>query len=97
MAHLALIVGILAFAGAIVSWIADAVFYLRTLRALSTPQQPRLKWLAVVTWPFARARLQGDASVYSGKVNKALVAFFTCLTVAVAATSAATNLSRLSR
>ena len=97
MAHLALIVGVLALAGAIVSWIAGAIFYWRTLRALSTQQQPRLKWLAVVAWPFARSRLQGEASVHASKVNKALVAFFACLTVAVAATSAATNLSRLSR
>src|SRR5436309_3839361 len=73
MAHLAMIVGILAVAGALVSWVAGAVFYLRSLRALSAQRQPRLKWLAVVAWPFARSQLKGEAGVQAGKVNKALV------------------------
>ena len=95
MAQAATIVTLLAIAGAIASWIAGAVFYLRTLRELSA--QPRLKWLSVVAWPFAVGRIRGAAAEQASKVNKAMVAFFTCLMIAIAATSLATNLSRLSR
>ena len=42
-------------------------------------------------------RLQGAAAAHAAKVNKALVAFFACLMVAVAAISVATNLARVSR
>ena len=92
MAQAATIVTVLAVAGAIASWIAGAVFYLREL-----PAQPRLKWLVVAAWPFAVGRIRGAAAEQASKVNKAMVAFFTCLMIAIAATSLATNLSRLSR
>ena len=54
-------------------------------------------WLVVVAWPFALGRLKGAAAAPAAKVNKALVAFLACLMVAVAATSVATNLARVSR
>jgi hypothetical protein len=95
MAQAATIVTLLAIAGAVASWIVGAVFYLRTLREL--PAQPRLKWLAVAAWPFTVGRIRGAAAEQAAKVNKAMVAFFTCLMIAIAATSLATNLSRLSR
>jgi hypothetical protein len=97
MSTLATAVIILAIAGAVASWIAGATFYLRTLRSLQRPEERRLRWLALVAWPFVGKRLQGAAAEHASKVNKALVAFFACLTVAIAATSVATNLSRLSR
>jgi hypothetical protein len=88
----------LAVAGAIVSWIVGAWFYARTLHALAAQDGPaRTAWLAVVAWPFALRRLEGAAAAQAAKVNKALVAFIACAMVAVAATSVATNLARVSR
>jgi hypothetical protein len=95
MAQVAAFVSVLAVLGAVASWIAGAVFYRRSLQTV--PRQPRLGWLAIAAWPFARSRLQDAASEQAGRVNKALVAFFTCVMIAAAATSLATNLSRLSR
>ena len=97
MATLATIVAVAAVAGAIASWIAGAVNFARALR--SPPEQRGHKpvWCAAIAWPFAACPMSGEAAVYSSKVNKALVAFFTCLMIAAAATSLATNLSRLSR
>ena len=95
MALFAAIVAFLALAGALASWIAGGWFYARTLRALAAePGHARLaapaRIAAVVAWPFALGRLKGA-------VNKALVAFLACLTVAAAATSVATNLARVAR
>jgi hypothetical protein len=98
MALFASIVASLAFIGAIASWIVGAWFYARTLRALGSERgQTRLAWLAIVGWPFALGRLKGAAAAHAANVNKALVAFLACLTLAVAATSVATNLARVSR
>jgi hypothetical protein len=97
MAQLAIIIIVLALAGAVASWIAGAMAYVRTLRSISGTEASRRQWLAVVVWPFARGRLKGATADHTGPVNKALVAFIACVMVAVAATSAATNLSRLSR
>ena len=98
MALFAAIVASLAFIGAIASWIVGAWFYARTLRALGADRgQTGFAWLAIVAWPFALGRLKGAAAVHAAKVNKALVAFLACLMLAVAATSVATNLARVSR
>jgi hypothetical protein len=98
MSLFAAIVAGLALAGAIASWIVGAWFYAATLRTLGRePGQSRAGWLAVIGWPFALKRLKGAASAHAANVNKALVAFLTCLTVAAAATSIATNLARISR
>jgi hypothetical protein len=98
MALFASIVAYLAFAGAVASWVIGAWFYARTLRVLAAEgQQAPLAWLAIVAWPFALGRLKGAAAVHAAKVNKALVAFLACLMLAVAATSVATNLARVSR
>ena len=97
MAQVAYIVAGLAIAGAIASWIAGAVFYVRTLRAISEdPQQKGLMSRAIFAWMFTVGRLQGAAAVHASTVNKALVAFLVCLIVAVAAISAGTNLARVS-
>jgi hypothetical protein len=98
MVSLAWMVAFLALAGALASWIAGAWFFARTLHALHDGrEQPRLIWMLVAAWPFAVARLKGGAAAHAAKVNKALVAFLACLIVAVAATSVATNLARISR
>ncbi|MET0631675.1 MAG: hypothetical protein ABWY47_03410 [Xanthobacteraceae bacterium] len=98
MAQLAFIVVVLALAGALASWVAGAWFYAQTLRELAAERgQPRLAWLAVVAWPFATGRIKGAAAARAAQVNKALVAFLACLMVALAATSVATNLARVSR
>jgi hypothetical protein len=102
MAQLAFIVLYLALAGALASWVAGAWFYVRTLRALAAEGGPTpLTWgamvVAILAWPFALARLKGAAAAHAAPVNKALVAFLACSTLAVAATSVATNLARVSR
>jgi hypothetical protein len=98
MVLLASTVAGLAFASAVVSWVIGAWFYAQTLRAIAAEHAPaRTVWLAVVAWPFALGRLKGAAAAHAAKVNKALVAFIACLIVAVAATSVATNLARVSR
>lgn len=97
MAQFATIVMVLALVGAAASWIAGAIAYARTLRTVPGTEASSLRWFAIAAWPFARGRLKGATAIHAGQVNKALVAFITCVMVAVAATSAATNLSRLSR
>jgi len=98
MAQVAYIVAGLAVAGAIASWIVGAACYVRTLRAVARTPEPRgLVLRAAIAWPFAVGRLQGQAAVHAAAVNKALVAFFACLMVAVSAISVATNLARVSR
>jgi len=98
MALFASIVVYLALAGAIASWIVGAWFYARTLRTLGSEHaRTRLAWLAIAAWPFARGRLEGAAVEQAARINKALVAFLACLMLAVAATSVATNLARVSR
>jgi hypothetical protein len=98
MSQFAAIVAYLALAGAVASWIAGAWFYASTLRQLSEqPEHGRTTWLAVAAWPFALRRLKGAAAAQAAHVNKALIVFLACLTVAAAATSVATNLARVSR
>ena len=100
MAHVAYIVAGLAVAGAVASWIAGAVFYVRTLAARSR-QRPAAEGidgarhlrLAVRASAVCKAR----PPLTPSSVNKALVAFFVCLIVAIAAISVATNLARISR
>ena len=97
MATLATIVAVAALFGAIASWIAGAMFFVRTQRALSSERNGKQMLFAAVAWPFASRRMTGDAALHAANVNKALVAFFTCLMIAAAATSLATNLSRVLR
>jgi hypothetical protein len=94
MANVAALVTFLALMGALASWIAGAVFYARTLAAIG---DARTRWLAVVAWPFATARIEGAAAEHAARVNKALVAFLACLMIAAAAWSAAANLHRFAR
>jgi hypothetical protein len=84
----------MALAGALASWVAGAFFFVRTLAATD---DNRLRWYAVVAWPFARGKLEGAAAEHAARVNKALVAFIACLMIAAAAWSVAANLNRLAR
>lgn len=97
MGTIATYVAALALIGAAVSWVFGVVSYLRTLRSISGSDSGRLRWLAIVAWPFVLKRLSGAAAEHASMVNKALVAFFTCVTIAVAAVSVSTNLMRMSR
>ncbi len=97
MSTLATIVAVMALIGAVASWVFGAVNYARTLRALSSEGDRKLMWRAAFAWLFASRQMSGQAAVYSSNVNKALVAFFTCLMIAAAAFSLSVNLSRLSR
>jgi hypothetical protein len=94
-----LAIGILALtiAGALASWIVAAVYGVRALAAIEGPGAGRLRLLAIVAWPFAVRRLEGVASEHAAVVNKAIVAFFVCLTLAVATISLSTNFNRISR
>jgi hypothetical protein len=87
----------LAFAGALACWIAGAWYYAHTLGTLAERDERRLAWLAIAAWPFATGRIRGAGAADAAKVNKALVAFLACLMIAMAATSVATNLGRVSR
>ena len=93
MASAAAVLTWIALAGALLSWIAGAVFFIRTLHA----SDGGTRWLAMVAWPLVRKRVGGAAAEQADKVNKALVAFITCLMVAAAAWSVAANLHRLAR
>jgi len=97
MATFATIVAVAALIGALVSWVFGAVSFVKTLRVLSGENKRSQMWYAMVAWIFASRQMTGESAVHAAKVNKALVAFFTCLMVAVAAISLATNLSRLLR
>ena len=77
----------LAFAGALASWIAGAVFSARTGSG----------WLSVIAWPFAVGRIRAAGGEPAAQVNKALVAFIACMLVGVAAFSASANLHRFAK
>jgi hypothetical protein len=96
MSEFAAIVAVLALVGAVASWIAGALFYAAIARDFPE-RSGTMNWLAVAVWPLALNRLKGAAPPRTARVHKALIAFFACLTVAVAATSVATNLARVSR
>ena len=80
------ILAYLAFAGAVASWIAGAVFCARA----GSP------WLAIV-WPFALGRIRAAGGEPAALVNKALVAFIACMLVGIAAFSASANLHRFAK
>jgi hypothetical protein len=76
----------LAFAGALASWIAGAVFSARAGAG----------WLSVA-WPFAIGRIRRAGGEPAAQVNKALVAFVACMLVGLAAFSASANLHRFAK
>ena len=72
--------------GAVVSFIAGAVYAARAGAGA----------LAIV-WPFVVGRIRRAGGEPAALVNKALVAFITCLLFGAAAFSAATNLHRFAK
>jgi len=90
MASAAAFITWIALAGALVSFVAGMAFSARRL----TPGKPSQRWLVLV-WPLAMRQFKGAES--ASDLNKALVAFMTCLMIAAAAWSAATNLHRFAR
>ncbi len=84
MAAIAFLVAYVAVAGAMISWCVAMFYYLKT-QAVLGPEQSHLRMMTLVAWPFAVGRLSGAAREAAGKVNKALVAFFVCLFVAMGA------------
>ena len=96
MGRFAIAILVLALAGAAGSWIVGAIYYARTLAAIEGQDRGRLWWLAVIGWPFVIGRLKGTASQHAAIVNKAIIAFFICVTLAVATISLSTNYNRLS-
>ena len=76
----------LALAGAVVSFVAGAVYSARAGAG----------WLAIA-WPFALPRIRAAGGEPAAQVNKALVAFIACVLVGVAAYSAAANLHRFAK
>jgi hypothetical protein len=97
MVTLATIVAVAALIGAAVSWVFGALSYVQTLRALSGENKRSQMWYAMVAWLFASRQMTGEAAVHAAKANKALVAFFTSLMIAIVAISLATNLARMPR
>jgi len=95
MQSVSTILAYLAFAGATVSWIVGAVFFVRTLQAISGDR--RLMWLAIVAWPFATSQIKGAGAAHAAAVNKALVAFMACVLVGFAAFAASANLHRFAK
>jgi hypothetical protein len=97
MGSVAIGVLVLALAGALASWIVGAVYYARSLRTLSPPEEPAFAWLAIVAWPFATRQIAAASTETASVVNKALVALLVCLTLGAATISLSTNLNRVSR
>jgi hypothetical protein len=99
MALLASIVAMLALAAAAVSWAAGGRRYSRAPRMQTADAVGGLPCAVPAwrphAWPLA-LRTIGDAACRAG-VSKALVACLTFLMLAMAATSVATNLARVSR
>jgi hypothetical protein len=96
MPTVVMVFAVLAFAGAAASWIAGAVLAGRSLAAAGRGDTVT-RLLAFVTWPFAARRLQGQGTDHAASLNKAIVAFFVCVTLGVALVSASTNLQRFSK
>jgi hypothetical protein len=95
MPSFATILAYLAFAGAVLSWIAGAVFCARTLAAM--PGNRGMMLLAPIAWPLAIGRVKSAGEEPASRVNKALVAFIACMLVGVAAFSASANLHRFAK
>ena len=86
MAAISTLLVYLAFAGAVASFVAGAVYSARAGAG----------WLAIA-WPFALPRIRAAGGEPASRVNKALVAFIACLLVGAAAFSASANLHRFAK
>lgn len=94
MGALAIALLALFIAGALTSWVVAAV---HGLRALGAGERRHSRRLAVIVWPFAASRLRDKAGKHAAVINKALVAFFVCVTLAATTISLATNFNRITK
>ena len=85
----------LAFAGAVVSWVAGAFLSARTLAGM--PGNRGMMMLTPIAWPFALSRVKSAGAAPAALVNKALVAFIACMLVGTAAFAASANLHRFAK
>ncbi|BAT60435.1 hypothetical protein GJW-30_1_02978 [Variibacter gotjawalensis] len=86
----------LAIAGAFASWIVGAVYFARSLASMNAAAGPS-RWMAVAAWPFATKQIKGAAAENAAVVNKAIIVFFLCLTLAVLTISLSTNYNRIAK
>lgn len=95
MATAFLILALVAVAAAVASW-GVAVASARTIIAARKRARRHTGpgvYALLVLWPFAVRRHRDDDSDDAVRSSKATIAFIVCMTVAVAATSAYTNLT----
>ena len=94
MPSLSTILAYVGFAGALVSWIAGAAICARALMAQGGNRGMVL--LTPFAWPLiGRAKRASEAA--AAQLNKALVAFITCMLIGTAAFAASANLSRFAK
>lgn len=86
----------LSIAGAIASWIVGAIYFARCL-ALLDASAGASRWALAVAWPFSLSRLRGAAGEHAGVVNKAIIVFIVCVTLAVLTISLSTNYNRIAK
>ena len=93
----ALAIGVLCLllAGALASWAVAAVYGIRAVAASDPSHVSALRRLAVVAWPFGANRISGRSAENAAVVNKAVIVFMVCLTLAVVTISLSTNLNRI--
>ncbi len=84
MAAISFLLTYVAIAAAVVSWIAS-IYYFWKMQMQLGAEQSHLRFMTFVAWPFAFGRLAGAARESASKVNKAIVAFFLSLFVAIGA------------
>ena len=95
MPSLSTILAYVGFAGALASWIVGAVFCARALATMPGGNRA-LMLLAPFAWPLiGRAKRASEAA--AAQLNKALVAFITCMLIGTAAFAASANLSRFAK
>ncbi len=95
MATVFLVIALLAVAAAVVSWgyaVAVARAAVSAHRRQGLPNSAAT-YALLVFWPFAVLRRDDEAEAHARLLSRAAVAFFVSLTLAVAATSAFTNLT----
>ncbi len=86
MGAFSIVLLIAALGGALASWILGAVYFARGTRE---------HWIAAAAWPLGMRRLREAAAAEAAVVNKAMVAFIVCMTLAAATISLATNFNRI--
>ena len=92
MGPFAIAVLVLLLAGAAASWIVGAMAFARGRASIEGGGK---SWLAAAAWPLGMAKLRDAAPQEAAVVNKAIVAFIICVTLAMTTVSLSTNYNRL--